>query len=234
MVNRIAMGIIKDGSIWGFLPSNEVFAIHYPAYPSSMVRAIETLGGVEGIVKARSSQSNKLELHFRLEDPYSHPAFGELQPCKHYLLKISTQKIRDDENAENSNRLSKGLSVDQINVEQEDCCPDLTETMQEVRQADSDSIPASSEVKMQIPEGVQENLSADIIARVSEAYHFNGMVDYQHVISVHADFARRKKRNWAEVEPHFEKGGLMDVEQEDLMILVPPLFSPKDVPEKVV
>lgn len=31
-----------------------------------------------------------------------------------------------------------------------------------------------------------------------------------------------------------EKGGLMDVDQEDLMILVPPLFSIKDVPEKVV
>ncbi|GMP28711.1 hypothetical protein CsSME_00004145 [Camellia sinensis var. sinensis] len=30
--------------------------------------------------QARSLQSNKLELHFRPEDPYSHPAFGELQP----------------------------------------------------------------------------------------------------------------------------------------------------------
>lgn len=31
-----------------------------------------------------------------------------------------------------------------------------------------------------------------------------GMADYQHVVPVHADVARRKKRNWAEVEePHF-------------------------------
>ncbi|XP_028115124.1 DEAD-box ATP-dependent RNA helicase 52C-like isoform X2 [Camellia sinensis] len=30
---------------------------------------------------ARSLQSNKLGLHFCPEDPYSHPAFGELQPC---------------------------------------------------------------------------------------------------------------------------------------------------------
>lgn len=28
-----------------------------------------------------------------------------------------------------------------------------------------------------------------------------GMVDYQHVLAVHADVTRRKKRNWAEVEP---------------------------------
>ncbi|KAM4105615.1 hypothetical protein ACB094_04G004600 [Castanea mollissima] len=61
------------------------------------------------------------------------------------------------------------------------------------------------------------------------------MVDYQHVVAVHADAARRKKRNWAEVEePHFDKGGLMDVDHEDVMILLPPLFSPKDVPENIV
>lgn len=30
------------------------------------------------------------------------------------------------------------------------------------------------------------------------------MADYQHVVAVHADVARRKKRNWTEVEdPQF-------------------------------
>ncbi|THG16596.1 hypothetical protein TEA_014459 [Camellia sinensis var. sinensis] len=56
----------------------------------------------------------------------------------------------------------------------------------------------------------------------------------KHIVAVHADVAQRKKRNWADMEPQFEKCGLMDVDQEDLMILVPPLFSIKDVPEKVV
>lgn len=28
-----------------------------------------------------------------------------------------------------------------------------------------------------------------------------GMADYQHVLAVHADTTRRKKRNWADVEP---------------------------------
>lgn len=45
------MGIIKDGSVSGILPTNEVFAVHYPAYPSSVERAVETLGGIQGIVK---------------------------------------------------------------------------------------------------------------------------------------------------------------------------------------
>lgn len=82
-----------------------------------------------------------------------------------------------------------------------------------------------------------------------------GMVDYQHVLGVHADVARKKKRNWDDVEPQFgacllkkryiiekcnflcnfvEKHGLIDADQEDLMILLPPLFSLKNIPENVV
>ena len=48
------MGVIEDGSVSGFLPSNGAFAVHYPAYPSSMARAIETLGGTQAIRKVRS------------------------------------------------------------------------------------------------------------------------------------------------------------------------------------
>ncbi|CAJ1930824.1 unnamed protein product [Sphenostylis stenocarpa] len=61
------------------------------------------------------------------------------------------------------------------------------------------------------------------------------MADYQHVIPVHADVARRKKRNWSELEePHFDKGGFMDPDHEEVMIIVPPIFAPKDVPENLV
>lgn len=46
------MGVIKDGSISGVLPSSsEAFVVHYPGYPSSTGRAIETLGGTQGILK---------------------------------------------------------------------------------------------------------------------------------------------------------------------------------------
>ncbi|KAM4105623.1 hypothetical protein ACB094_04G005300 [Castanea mollissima] len=174
------MGVIENGTVSGELPSNEAFAVHYPGYPSSTSRAVDSLGGAQALLKARSSPSNKLELRFRPDDPYSHPAFGELRPCNNnFLLKISkTQSIEQNSDAA---------------------------------------------------------LAADIVARVPQAYHFEGMVDYQHVVAVHADAARRKKRNWAEVEePHFDKGGLMDVDHEDVMILLPPLFSPKDVPENIV
>lgn len=45
------MGEIKDGAISGCLPSAKTFVVHYPGYPSSASRAIETLGGSEGILK---------------------------------------------------------------------------------------------------------------------------------------------------------------------------------------
>ncbi|XP_028068226.1 general transcription factor 3C polypeptide 5-like isoform X3 [Camellia sinensis] len=214
------MGVIKDGTVSGKLPSTESFAVHYPSYPSSTARAVETLGGNNGILKARSLQSNKLELHFRPEDPYSHPAFGELQPCNNFLLKITKRAVRNGQDAENTDRVSTCLSEDEIHLNQKSC-PESVKNDQHVDECQIDSITAPTEFKAQLPEEVQEDLSADIVARVSEAYYFN-------------DVAQRKKRNWADMEPQFEKCGLMDVDQEDLMILVPPLFSIKDVPEKVV
>lgn len=47
------MGIIENGTVSGTLPSSEAFAVHYPGYPSSVARAVETLGGAEGILKVR-------------------------------------------------------------------------------------------------------------------------------------------------------------------------------------
>ncbi|KAM1201096.1 hypothetical protein FF1_017406 [Malus domestica] len=216
------MGVVKDGTATGFLPSKQVFAIHYPGYPSSMSRAIETLGGTEAIRKARTSQSSRLELHFRPEDPYAHPAFGDLRPCNNFLLKISKTKSSAGQTDQVSNRtLKRSLQ-------------DATDLGKGIQSSEPESeLLALKEDELQKPDNDQLNF--DIVARVPEAYHFDGMVDYQHVIAVHADVARKKKRNWTEIdEPHLDKGGLMDVNQEDVMILLPQLFAPKDVPDSLV
>ncbi|CAL5409207.1 unnamed protein product [Camellia sinensis] len=196
----------------------------------SMNGFLATAIHADKVQMARSLQSNKLGLHFRPEDPYSHPAFGELQPCNNFLLKITKKAVRNGQDAENTDRVSTCLSEDEIHLNQKSCTESIKND-QHVDECQIDSITAPTEVKAQLPEEVQEDISADIVARVSEAYYFN---DYQHIVAVHADVVQRKKRNWADMEPQFEKCGLMDVDQKDLMILVPPLFSIKDVPEKVV
>ena len=45
------MGKLKDNTISGFLPAAQNFAVHYPGYPSSKHRAIESLGGTQSILK---------------------------------------------------------------------------------------------------------------------------------------------------------------------------------------
>ncbi|KAK5811941.1 hypothetical protein PVK06_027330 [Gossypium arboreum] len=211
------MGVIKEGRVSGTLPKDEAFAIHYPGYPKTTSRAIQTLGGTEGILKARSSQPNRLELHFRPGDPYSHPAFGELSPCNSLLLKISKKKCSNRQTAEASSKLQE-CSTSGVN--------------------DAENPKQPFRVEVERPEEEEEeesNLCADIVCRVSEAYNFDGMADYQHVLPVHANAARKRKGNWVEAEEtSFEKGGFMDVDQEDVMMILPPLFSPKDMPENVV
>ncbi|GAB2265473.1 hypothetical protein Dimus_000526 [Dionaea muscipula] len=60
------------------------------------------------------------------------------------------------------------------------------------------------------------------------------MADYQHVIAFHADVDHRKKRSWTDVEGPIEKEDLAHVGQENIMILLPQVFSPKDLPENVM
>ena len=204
------MGVIKDGTISGLLPESQGFLVHYPGYPSSTSRAVDTLGGIQGILKARSSQSNRLELRFRPEDPYSHPAHGERRPTNALLLKISKRKLPDDGGAKASNIMCGIEHEIQVNdVENEQGAADEVDE--------------------------EANLCADIVARVPEAYFFEGMTDYQYVVPVHVDVARRKKRNWSEPEEtHLAKSGFIDVDDEDVMIVVPPIFAPKDMPENLV
>ncbi|KAH0459111.1 hypothetical protein IEQ34_011925 [Dendrobium chrysotoxum] len=192
--------VIKYGEVSGFLPETEVFAIHYPGYPSSASRAIETLGGLSKISEAWScalqnlsgaQDSDKdrrrfLSLKFRPEDPYCHPAFGEPRPSTSLLLRISrTQNVKATEYAV-------------------------------------------------VPPAPVEQLSADVVAKVSLAHHFEGMADYQHVIAVHAAESRRKKGRWASNDELFLDDENLDINNGDIMKLVPPLFSRKDKPEKIV
>ncbi|KAM0911799.1 hypothetical protein ACQ4PT_013224 [Festuca glaucescens] len=89
---------IKDGTVNGTLPEAEAFAVHYPGYPSSPARAAHTLGGLPAITKVRSYKSPpapaapRLELRFRPEDPYCHPASAEHRASTGLLLRLSRPK----------------------------------------------------------------------------------------------------------------------------------------------
>ncbi|KAL8140083.1 hypothetical protein V2J09_006104 [Rumex salicifolius] len=217
------MGAIEEGTVSGCLPSTMMFAVHYPGYPSSITRAIDALGGVDRIEKVRTSKSNKMELYFRPEDPYSHPASGQLYSCKNLLLKISRGNNNSFLNGDNMNQTKcAGSGANIIHSESVE---------NELKKVDNAS-DSTKLVKNQVPGSMPSHISASIVAQVEEAYHFNGMADYQHVLAVHADVARQK-RTWTDIETSSETGDLDDVD-ENLMILAPPLFSLKDIPENLV
>lgn len=99
--------------------------------------------------QAHHSQPNsRLELHFRHDDPYSHPAFGDLRPCHNFLLKISKTK-------------SAGAQNDQVSKRRPQLSPE-TELL------------AAQQVEILTPETHQLNVCADIVAPVPQAYHFDG------------------------------------------------------------
>ncbi|KQJ82009.1 general transcription factor 3C polypeptide 5 [Brachypodium distachyon] len=167
--------IITNGAVNGLLPGAEAFAVHYPGYPSSPARAAHTLGGLPTIAKVRSSKS-RLELRFRPEDPYCHPAFGEPRASTGLLLRLSR------------------------------------------------------------PKGDDAPPRAEVVARVRNAYYFEGMADFQHVVPVQAANVRKRNRPdcpSSKDDLGRDKVGDLETDDEDAMMLIPPLFSIKDSPTKI-
>lgn len=114
-----------------------------------------------------------MELHFRPEDPYSHPAFAEIQPCNNLLLRISKKKSTGGQSAEGSSNVSKYSPTGSKNPKQQNCCSE-SGAFGHGNQLDGESVTTGQEVKAQISGEVSIKLCADIVARVSQAYHFNG------------------------------------------------------------
>ncbi|KAJ4818005.1 hypothetical protein LUZ62_030571 [Rhynchospora pubera] len=174
--------VIKDGRVSGVVPESEAFAVHYPGYPSSVARAVETLGGLAEMARVRERErergSNLLELRFRPEDPFCHPVFGELRPATALLLRISSNNA------------------------------------------------------------ASASASASIVTRVNHAYHFQGMADYQHVLPLHAAKAKAKATPTTNNRPSSALPDTStitaDMDAPHVMMLLPPLFSNKNIPENIV
>lgn len=114
-----------------------------------------------------------MELRFRPEDPYSHPTFGRLKQSVNFLLKITKEKVSAAENADTNNRLSKCSSVALSNIEHAELNSEFSKASEQGNQYKTLSADGK-DVDETIEEASKAQLSADIVAQVSEAYHFNG------------------------------------------------------------
>lgn len=63
--------------------------------------------------------------------------------------------------------------MDTVTTELQDVCPESRDATKLVSQPENEFIPASTQAENQVPDE-KECLSADIVTRIPEAYHFNG------------------------------------------------------------
>lgn len=115
-----------------------------------------------------------MELHFRPEDPYSHPVFGELRQCNSLLLKISKKEFIDEKEVIASENKQTHLSLEMPNLES---TPSFIESGEKGQQTVSKSnlsiVNEGNNVKI-YEEALPVKLSASIVARVPDAYYFEG------------------------------------------------------------
>ena len=71
------------------VPDREAFLVEYPGYVKNPEALVQTLGGLDRLTAALDSDNSLLQLNFRPTDPLAHPVYGERQPTKGLLLKLS-------------------------------------------------------------------------------------------------------------------------------------------------
>ena len=71
------------------IPDREAFLVEYPGYVQNPNAVTQTLGGVDGLTAASFGDNSLLQLKFRPDDPLAHPVYGERQPTRGLLVKLS-------------------------------------------------------------------------------------------------------------------------------------------------
>jgi hypothetical protein len=65
-----------------------LFIVEYPGFVKNKDRALETLGGLEGIARQLQEDASLLPLRFRPEDPYSHTIHAERSKTNRVVVKL--------------------------------------------------------------------------------------------------------------------------------------------------
>ena len=71
------------------VPDRGAFLVEYPGYVQNPDAVTQTLGGIDGLTAASHGETSLLQLKFRPDDPLAHPVYGERQPTKGLLIKLS-------------------------------------------------------------------------------------------------------------------------------------------------
>lgn len=76
------------------LPPKEALLVEYPGYIREPGAALGTLGGTQAIGAIARGEAPLLQLHFRRDDPLSHPLLGNKKATRGVLLRLKRKRGR--------------------------------------------------------------------------------------------------------------------------------------------
>eukprot|EP00897_Mesotaenium_endlicherianum_P010781 jgi/Mesen1/9731/ME000695S09060 len=198
------MGLIEDGRVVCELPSCNAVAIEYPGRIVSADKALETLGGEQAISKAIAGEGAYLQLRFRPDDPYSHPAFGDGQATCGLLFRITRKRKRaragagqeegegewEGEGAGREHAKGvQGQKRKRRGWESRARSEGILQQQQEQRE-EEEREDKEEEEEEEVGGWV---VSADVVARVDKVFTFDGMADFQYLAGVHRHQQQQKR-----------------------------------------
>lgn len=214
--------VIRDGAVSGVLPETAVFAVHYPGYPSSTARAIETLGGLPEIAKVLVALKDLICPCFLLPMmaqkmlAFPFDRLGVRRPGI-WSFVSAPRTLTPTRSSVNSGPRpvfssdSAELGEENMHPEAEPVKVDTARSLRQQRACQRRSLHGWT-MHTILKVGLALVLPITCLSQKKGPLLFlllwclcltvvldyaPGMVDYQHVLGVHAAEARRKKRPWA-------------------------------------
>lgn len=95
---------------------DQMIMIEYPGFVKNPDKAIATLRGLETIERVVASQNDRMELRFRVLDPYSHPTYGDREPKKCIVMRIKKHNNKNKNQQQQQSRDEQNCSSYEISI----------------------------------------------------------------------------------------------------------------------
>ncbi|XP_019396405.1 PREDICTED: general transcription factor 3C polypeptide 5 [Crocodylus porosus] len=82
----------RDSAVLELPRTPRLVCVEYPGLVRDVEKMLRTLGGEDGVSRIYADPSKRLELYFRPQDPYCHPACANRFPTSTMLLKVTRRR----------------------------------------------------------------------------------------------------------------------------------------------
>ncbi|CAN9504823.1 unnamed protein product [Ophioblennius macclurei] len=97
--HALGCGRVPGGSSAVEVREKRLVCVEYPAVLGSVHAMLASLGGEQAVTKTFANPNRRLELRFRPQDPFCHPACGNRFPTSNLLLRVRRQVRKNNPDA---------------------------------------------------------------------------------------------------------------------------------------